>query len=298
MYGSGVGHAVVADGYGFDASTPYHHLNLGWAGTGDAWYNLPSVGKFDVVYYCLYNIFPNSTGEIISGRVLDAQANPLEGVTVTATRNEGDSFTGTTNARGIYALAPIPSASTYHFQVAKEGYTFISRTLTINTSANNLLTTGNRWGMDFSEPIPLARALDNYRLTFITSDTAPWYGQTATAHYGGGAAQSGSIANNQTSALETTVVGPGELTFYWKVSSEKNYDYLKFYVDSSLKASISGTVNWAQQIITVPRGSHKLKWIYTKNSIESRSLDCGWVDKVVFNRAGGISPILILLLSD
>ncbi len=294
-----VGHAVVADGYGFDAGTPYHHLNLGWAGTGDAWYNLPSISIFTVVDYCIYNIFPSGTGEIISGRVVDAQANPLEGVTVTATRDGGGTFTATTNARGIYALAPVPSASTYHLQAAKEGYTFSSRTLTIDTSTNTSLTTGNRWGLDFSEPIPLPQALDNLGLTFTTSGNAPWYGQAATALYDRGAAQSGSIIDNQTSSLETTVVGPGKVTFFWKVSSERSYDWLTFIIDnSSPRASITGEVDWEQRTIAIPKGRHTLKWVYTKDNIRSKGTDCAWVDQVVYRSTGTIPATINLLLSD
>ena len=39
----GGGHAVVADGYGYQHTTLYHHLNMGWNGFDDAWYNLPDV---------------------------------------------------------------------------------------------------------------------------------------------------------------------------------------------------------------------------------------------------------------
>ena len=39
--GSAGGHAIVADGYGYDSSTLYHHLNMGWSGVDTAWYNLP-----------------------------------------------------------------------------------------------------------------------------------------------------------------------------------------------------------------------------------------------------------------
>jgi hypothetical protein len=34
------------------------------------------------------------------------------------------------------------------------------------------------------------------------------------------------------------------ITFYWKVSSESNGDYLKFYIDDTLKDSISGEVGF------------------------------------------------------
>ena len=75
------GHAVVADGYGYDASTRiktlYHHVNMGWGGHEDIWYNLPDIGNYDTIPVCIYNIFPEGTGEIISGRVTDASGQPI-----------------------------------------------------------------------------------------------------------------------------------------------------------------------------------------------------------------------------
>ncbi len=40
--------------------------------------------------------------------------------------------------------------------------------------------------------------------------------------------------------------GPGTVTFWWKVSSEANYDWLSFYVDGVLQDRISGEVGWQQ----------------------------------------------------
>ena len=83
------GHAVLVDGYGYDQSTRiktlYHHLNMGWAGYNDLWYNLPEIGDYDTVPACIYNVFPTGTGEIISGRVTDATGWPILGVTVKTT---------------------------------------------------------------------------------------------------------------------------------------------------------------------------------------------------------------------
>ena len=85
------GHAVVADGYGYSASTLYHHLNLGWSGASTAWYALPLIDTgsgftFKVVDQCVYNAYTNGSGEIISGRVLDQISRPVINATVTATR--------------------------------------------------------------------------------------------------------------------------------------------------------------------------------------------------------------------
>jgi len=38
-----IGHVIVCDGYGYNVGTLYHHLNMGWGGYYDAWYNLPTV---------------------------------------------------------------------------------------------------------------------------------------------------------------------------------------------------------------------------------------------------------------
>ncbi len=53
-----------------------------------------------------------------------------------------------------------------------------------------------------------------------------------------------------------TVTGPVTLSFYWKVSSEASYDYLRVYLDSVKQYEISGEVNWQQKSINIPSGSH------------------------------------------
>jgi hypothetical protein len=53
--------------------------------------------------------------------------------------------------------------------------------------------------------------------------------------------------------------------FYWKVSSHQGYDYLQFYIDSTLKDQISGEVGWQQKSYPVTSGIHILKWRYVKD---------------------------------
>jgi Zn-dependent metalloprotease len=127
---------------------------------------------------------------------------------------------------------------------------------------------------------PLAEALDYPGLTFTLSGTGSWYSQTTTTYYGGDAAQSPVITHSQSSSMETTISGKTTVKFYWRVSSEASYDYLRFYIDGTLKNSISGSTSWAQKSYTVTTGSHVLKWTYSKDASVSSGSDCGWVDKL------------------
>ena len=150
-----VGHALLADGYGYDFSTLYHHLNMGWEAIDDAWYNLPDIdsswmGPFDVIDECAYNILPSGQGEIISGRVTDGFGEPINGATVTA-QGSGGPYVAVTNNKGIYAIVKVRSNSTYNVSVTKTGCncTPPSKTVSTGESIDYNSTSGNKWGVDF-----------------------------------------------------------------------------------------------------------------------------------------------------
>jgi autotransporter-associated beta strand protein len=136
--------------------------------------------------------------------------------------------------------------------------------------------------------ITIAEAVDTSGLTWTTSVNQPWLPQTVAVNTKDGvdSAQSGAISNNQTSSMETTVTGPGTLTFWWNVSSESSYDYLRFYLNGAEQAgavAISGIPGtWAQKTITIPTGSQTIRWTYSKDESVVAGSDAGWVDEVVF----------------
>jgi len=63
------------------------------------------------------------------------------------------------------------------------------------------------------------------------------------------------------------VTGPGNLKFYWKVSSEKYYDSLWFFMDGMTAGYINGEVDWQGKSYNIGGGTHTLKWSYNKNSM-------------------------------
>ena len=176
------GHAVVGDGYGFLSSSDeetgavtnsveYVHINMGWSGADDAWYNIPEIDavetgatvedsgfNFTVMAAAVYNVFSDQTGEIISGRVLDAEGNPVPGIEVTC-----DELTAVTDEKGIYSLI-VPSATNCTvWAFADRDNLEGSATAKVETSAYTMQV-GNRWGADIVlELSPYAESVRNAR---------------------------------------------------------------------------------------------------------------------------------------
>lgn len=171
------GHEIVADGYGYSGSTIYTHLNLGWAGNSDAWYSLPNIGtsySFSLINSIVYNVFPDKTGEFLTGRITDPSGNPISGVAMTAV-NGSTTKSATSNARGIYAIN-VPGGKTWTVTASKSGYEGGSIQVSVASSVSTELaavystsysyyiggTVGNSWGND----IVLRRAADKPDLMF------------------------------------------------------------------------------------------------------------------------------------
>jgi hypothetical protein len=130
----------------------------------------------------------------------------------------------------------------------------------------------------------LAQALDATNLPWSTFGNAAWFAETTITQDGIAAAQSGRITNSTYSELQTTVTGPGTLTFWWMVSSEEFFDVLSFYIGTGTNyaARISGEVDWEQETFLIGPGSQTLSWIYAKDPDISLGLDAGWLDQVRF----------------
>jgi hypothetical protein len=133
-------------------------------------------------------------------------------------------------------------------------------------------------------PVTLGEALDLPAAPWSTGGERPWLGQTLLTHDGTDAAMSGLVADSQESYAETTVTGPVTVHFWWKVSSELNYDFLSFQVDGLTLDSLSGEQNWQELTHVLPPGTHTLRWKYSKDGTVSFGADRGWVDQLtLFN---------------
>ena len=137
--------------------------------------------------------------------------------------------------------------------------------------------------------LALGDALDAPSLKWTTGGDATWEAETATSHDLTNAVQSGSIGTNQSSWIETTVTGPGTISFWWKVSSASGHDFLRFMLDGQEQpGSISGSVGWQLESFAVPgasTNSHTLLWVYAKDAVLSAGSDAAWLDQVSWTPA-------------
>lgn len=139
-----------------------------------------------------------------------------------------------------------------------------------------------------NSPIPLNQALNTCGINWTTGgNTNPtyWAGETNVTHDGVAAAQSGAVyaitGGPQESWLKTPVNAATNVSFYWKVSSNTNNDWLEFYIDANKKAGISGEVNWKSNNFAIPSGATNLEWRYVKSNSIAIGSDRGWLDQVI-----------------
>jgi len=189
----------------------------------------------------------------------------------------------------------VGNALTWTVTGGADGATYYARVRAMNATGLTTGWSGNSDGITVDLPVFPCAAVDNCGLVFKTAGNAAWVEQGSVVYYGSTAAQGGDIADNQSTYLQTTLVGPGTLSFWWRASSEANYDYLRVFVDGVSSATpISGETVWAQQTVSIAAGTHVAQWKYTKDSSLSSGSDTGWVDRVVWT---GPSPSFLLTVA-
>jgi hypothetical protein len=125
---------------------------------------------------------------------------------------------------------------------------------------------------------------------------APWTITNVNPYEGVYSAKSGVINHNQSSALSVTVDVStyDQISFFYKVSSENNYDYLKFYINGSVAGQWSGEAGWSEASYPVSPGLNTFKWEYVKDYSVVAGQDCAWIDYIVFPAFAGQFPLAVV----
>ena len=118
---------------------------------------------------------------------------------------------------------------------------------------------------------------------WTNTSPSPWTICTDQPYEGNYCVKSGTIGNSEETMLSLNYeVGANDsIAFYYKVSSESNYDKLYFYIDNVEKNNWSGTVAWSRAQYPVTQGTHTFMWKYKKDTSVASGSDCCWIDFVV-----------------
>ncbi len=115
-------------------------------------------------------------------------------------------------------------------------------------------------------------------------ENVEWSITDSEKYEGNFSAQSGSIGNSSSSSLmiEYDAGAAATISFYKKVSSEGNYDFLRFFIDGVEQGAWSGEVDWTIEEFDVSEGVHAFTWTYSKDVSQTGGSDAAWVDYIVF----------------
>jgi hypothetical protein len=149
------GHAVVVDGYGYSGNDFFIHVNFGWGGSNDAWYLPPNIVNYNTIDGFVFNVFPEATGSILSGRVLDAGGAPIANASVHLQRGSETVESKTSDANGVYAFIAPAGNYVVTADVLEGGVAVVTAAIGFQLSATtgtSLLDNGN-WFTDSAASI-------------------------------------------------------------------------------------------------------------------------------------------------
>jgi M6 family metalloprotease-like protein len=118
-----------------------------------------------------------------------------------------------------------------------------------------------------------------------------WSATNKTALEGAYSLVSGKTGDGRTSAISYRAnFESGTMSFFIKVSSEKNADFAHFSIDGvkqkldpdSVTPGLSGSTNWVYESFSVPAGWHTFQWSYEKDDAYASLSDKAWIDGVTF----------------
>jgi hypothetical protein len=124
---------------------------------------------------------------------------------------------------------------------------------------------------------------DFKKLDWATHGDAAWTVTSAESNSGTYSAQAGEIDDYGRTILQVRLdCVSGNISFYLKVDSEWDFDYLKFYINGVKQDEWSGKQDWTKVSFPVTAGIRTFEWTYSKDSSTSIGSDTAWIDDIVF----------------
>jgi len=234
----------------------------------------------------------NNNGRLDPGETVTIQI-PLQNLggaaSISGTALLSSSTNGITINGNTFGFSPIAAGGSTNISFSVTA----SADMVVGTNASFVFAaTAGAYVANKNETIAVGLIIEDFEsgsfasFPWVMGGSLPWTVVNQGAYAGTYSAKSGAITHSQSTTLEITRVlsTSGQLSFWYKVSSEASYDYLKFYIDGVLQNSPgwAGTIGWTQATYTLAAGTRVLKWEYMKDNIVSSGSDCAWLDNIIF----------------
>ena len=127
---------------------------------------------------------------------------------------------------------------------------------------------------------------DFTQYSWIMDPSFPWVISTNNPYEGTNCSRSALNQPDNTDSelsIDLNILAAGDISFYKKMSSEQDYDFLKFKINSQKVGEWSGIdAGWSLVSFPVNAGQNTFKWEYDKDGGFSEGQDCAFVDYIVF----------------
>lgn len=146
---------------------------------------------------------------------------------------------------------------------------------------------------------PVGTALETFEtgdfsfLEWAHDGDQPWMVTDEDAHSGTYCARSGAIADDEVTKLYifADTFDDGEISFWFKTSTQYHSDYLAFFIDGKKKEWWSGENDWTYTSYELTAGHHRFLWLYDKSRENQAGSDCAWIDDITFPRASIVNAV-------
>ncbi len=109
----------------------------------------------------------------------------------------------------------------------------------------------------------------------------PWEPQNLIAFDEQHSLQNSRTGDGQTSAFSMVSSSPS-ISFRYKLSTEQNFDVLRFYVDENQRGSWSGEIDWASFTLNnLGTNPKTFRWEYERDNAAAGGTNTVWIDQIV-----------------
>ena len=258
-----------------------------WNSTLDVLINAPVL---DHTTFTIDDSGGNGNGKLDAGETLDLIVNVTN-----IGHADIANLTATLGSASSYVTVNSSIANVANLNVNAQQSTAFNITINANTPAYTFadfpfdLTDGNYGhSTTFSEVIGIID--EDYESGDFTQyawiqGTYPWIIDNSNIYEGQNSSRSGVIPDLEESELsiEVNVTASGDISFFKFLSSEADWDFLKFKINGSKVGEWSGIDNvWSYASFPVSSGINTFKWEYEKDVQSTDGQDCAWIDYIVF----------------